>query len=78
VVEIWSPSTGDYDLKEKLTAYQQRGDLEIWRLHPYERTLTTWVRQSDGSYEETLYREGIVKPAALPNVAIDLAALFGG
>jgi hypothetical protein len=38
--------------------------------------LTRWVRQSDGSYEELVHREGIVRPAALPGVAIDLEALF--
>lgn len=76
VVEVWSPSTGDYDVDAKLPVYQQRGDLEIWRIHPYERTLTAWRRQPDGSYQETIHREGVVKPAALPGVAIDLGALF--
>jgi Uma2 family endonuclease len=76
VVEVWSRSTGDYDVAEKIAVYQQRGDLEIWRLHPYERTLTTWRRQPDGSYEETVYREGTISPTAPPGVEIDLAALF--
>ena len=76
VVEVWSRSTGDYDVEEKLAVYQQRGDLEIWRIHPYERTLTAWRRQPDGSYEETIHREGVVRPTALPGVEIDLAALF--
>lgn len=76
VVEVWSPSTGEYDVEVKLEGYKQRGDLEIWRLHPYERTLTAWRRQPDGSYSETLFREGIVEPVALPGVRIDLAELF--
>lgn len=76
VVEIWSRSTGDYDTNEKLAVYQQRGDLEIWYIHPYERTLTAWRRQPDGRYEETVYREGVVRPIALAGVEIDLAALF--
>jgi Uma2 family endonuclease len=78
VVEVWSRSTGDYDVGEKLTVYKQRGDSEIWLVHPYERTVTAWVRQSDGSYTETVYREGVVSPSALPGVTIDLAALFDG
>lgn len=77
VVEIWSPSTGDYDVNTKLPDYQVRGDLEIWRLQVYERTLTTWRRQPDGRYREEIYRGGIVRPVALPNVAIDLDLLFG-
>ena len=76
VVEVWSRSTGDYDVTEKLAVCQQRGDLEIWLVHPYDRTLTSWRRQPDGSYEVQFFREGIVRPVALPNVAIDLERLF--
>src|SRR5688572_30827589 len=50
VVEVWSVTTGDYDVDDKLPEYQARGDHEIWRLHPFERTLTAWRRQADGSY----------------------------
>ena len=76
VVEVWSPSTGDYDVDDKLREYQLRGDLEIWRIQPYERTLTAWRRQPDGSYSEQVFRAGNVLPVALPNVTIDLDALF--
>ncbi|MGI8553058.1 MAG: Uma2 family endonuclease [Dehalococcoidia bacterium] len=76
VVEVWSPSTGAYDVDTKLPVYQRRGDLEIWRIHPHARTLTAWQRQANGSYSETLYRGGHVRPIALPNVTIDLDVLF--
>jgi Uma2 family endonuclease len=76
VVEIWSRSTGGYDVEEKLAVYKARGDLEIWYIHPYERTLTAWRRRPDGRYDEAVYTEGIVRPIALPAVAIDLAVLF--
>lgn len=76
VAEIWSGLSGDAYVEAKLAVYKQRGDLEIWLIHPHERTLVAWRRQPDGSYEETVYREGIVRPIALPGVAIDLAALF--
>ena len=76
IVEVWSASTGDDDVDGKLPVYRQRGDLEIWRIHPYERTLTAWRRQTDGSYIETVHPEGIMRPAALPDIVIDLAALF--
>ena len=49
VVEVWSSSTGDYDVDAKLPTYQQRGDLEIWRIHPYERSLTAWRRRAGGT-----------------------------
>ncbi len=76
VVEIWSPSTGDYDVKAKLPDYQHRGDAEIWYVHPYERTLTAWHRQPDGAYAESVYRDGTVRPESLPNVVIDFDTLF--
>ncbi len=76
VVEVWSPSTGEYDVETKFPEYRRRGDLEVWRIHPYKRTLTAWVRQPDGGYAETLYRGGVVTPAYLPNVTIALDELF--
>lgn len=77
VAEVWSPSTGAYDVGEKLAEYRRRGDEEIWYLHPIQRTLTAWRRRADGRYEATTYREGVVRPASLPVVAVDLEVLFG-
>ena len=76
VVEVWSPSTGDYDVEEKFPEYQRRGDEEIWRIHPYERTLRAWRRQPDGTYTETVHTGGTVQPMALPGVTVDLDELF--
>jgi Uma2 family endonuclease len=77
VVEVWSPSTGAYDVDTKLPEYQRRGDQEIWRIHPYEHTLTTWRRREDGSYEQLLHEHGPVRPIALAGVSVDLDMLFG-
>ena len=76
VVEVWSPSTGRYDINDKLPEYQRRGDLEIWRVHPYERTVTAWGRQADSRYAESLLSGGVVELAGLPGVSIDIDALF--
>ncbi len=78
VAEIWSPTTEHYDLATKLDGYRQRGDLEIWYIHPYERTLTAWRKQPDGSYAETLYHDGNVPVVSLPGVVIDFGALLDG
>ncbi len=77
VVEVWSPSTGDYDVDVRVREYQRRADLEIWRIDPYERTLTAWRRQPDGSYTASSYGGGTVHLIALPDVAVDLDALIG-
>ncbi len=74
---MWSPSTGSFDVEVKLREYQRRGDFEIWRVHPFERTLTAWRRQPDGSYLESLHRGGTIDPVGLSGVRIDLDALFG-
>lgn len=76
VVEVWSPSTGSYGVDEKIPQYMARGDKEIWRIHLFERTLTIWRRQPDGTYVESFHKNETVYPAFLPNVAIDLASLF--
>ena len=76
VVEIWSPSTGRTDIDVKLPEYQARGDLEIWRIHPYQRTLTAWRREPDTSYTETMYTDGTIQPIAVPNVTIEIERLF--
>ncbi len=76
VVDIWSPSTGAYDIDSKIPEYQRRGDIEIWRIHPFDRTLTAWRRQADETYVESHYDGGTIKLVALPGVTIDLDALY--
>ncbi len=76
VAEVWSPKTGTYDIDTKFATYRARGDAEIWRLHPFDRTLTVWRLQADGSYEESSYGGGTVQLHALPSVSIDIDALF--
>ncbi len=76
VVEVWSPSTGSYDVETKFPEYRQRGDAEIWRIHPYQHTLTAWRRQPGGSYSEMVYTTGVIQPVALPGVTIDIDRLW--
>ena len=77
VVEVWSPSTGSYDVMTKLPEYQRRGDAEIWLIHPYQRWLRSWRRQADGTYLElTFTGDAVIEPVALPGVRIALARLF--
>lgn len=76
VVEVWSPSTGGYDVGTKIAEYRARGDREIWYVHPFDQTLTAWRRQADGGYAETDYRGGVVRPESLPGVEIDLDRLL--
>ena len=77
VAEVWSPSTGTYDVDTKLPGYQARGDAEIWRVHPFDKRVTIWRRQSDGCYVESSERTGTVALHALPDIRIDLDRLYG-
>jgi Uma2 family endonuclease len=76
VAEVRSRSTGAYDVDTKFPEYRKRGDREIWRIHPYEKTLIAWRRQGDGSYSESHYDGGVVAVESLPGVEIRLEALF--
>jgi Uma2 family endonuclease len=76
VAEVWSPSTGRYDVTTKIPGYKERGDAEIWRLHPLEHSVTIWRRQSDGTYSESVHTGGVIELAALPGVRINIDELF--
>jgi Uma2 family endonuclease len=76
VVEVWSPSTGCYDVNSKLPEYQRRGDSEIWRIHPVERAITAWRRQSDGNYLEMRFAGGVIELHGLTGIVIDIDLLF--
>jgi len=76
VIEVLSPSTGEYDQQMKIPGYRLRGDREIWLVHPYARTVTRWLRGDDGEYRESVLAGGTVSLAELPDVTIDLDALL--
>ena len=76
VAKVWSPSTGGYDVDRKLPEYQRRGDAEIWRIHPYDRTVTIWRRLVGGQYEESIASDGQIRLAAFQDAIVDLNELF--
>jgi len=76
VAEIWSPSTGAYDIDSKFDESKRRGDLEIWRVHPFDRTVTMWRRQSGGEYIDSVVRRGRIELVGLPGVFVDLDLLL--
>ena len=76
VIEVWSPSTGEYDVSTKLPGYMARGDMEIWLLHPEKIELTVWRLQPNGSYTEHHYSAAdTVDVESLPGVRVELAAV---
>jgi Uma2 family endonuclease len=73
---MWTAREGGRHPARRLPEYQRRGDLEIWRIHPYDHTLTAWRRQPDGSYAESLHEHRLIQPVALPGVTVNLDTLF--
>ena len=76
IAEVWSPATGRTDVRDKLPDYRQRGDAELWLIHPIDRAVRIWRRQPDGSYTETVLHGGTVELAALPGVSVILDELL--
>ena len=76
VVEVWSPSTGDYDARTKLAGYRQRGDAEIG---PSTRALAL-LRPPCGNRTEATSRPCITAApspvASLPGVVVDMDCVF--
>ena len=77
VPEVWSRSTGDYDVDETFPQYQRRGDTEIWRIHPRQKSVRIWTRRPGANgYEERTVRTGVVALIGLTGVNVDLGSLF--
>lgn len=49
---------------------------EIWRIHPYDRTVSIWRRQPNDEYGFRLLTGGRIQVAAIPGVWIDLDSLL--
>lgn len=76
VIDVWTPATAEFNVEARLPEYRRACAEEIWLVHPAARAVTTWVRRASGAYEEVIRTAGIVKAARLPDLALDLNALF--
>jgi Uma2 family endonuclease len=72
IAEVLSPSTASHDQTLKLRAYERAGVLEVWFLHPDDRTLTPY-RLENGRYGRPTILElrGQTPVGAVPGVSID-------
>lgn len=78
VVEIQSPSTAVYDLKEKFSAYEMAGVQEYWVVFPGMNGVTIFELQKNGRYDEgTAYQlEGTIHSKILKELNIDIKDIF--
>ena len=77
VVEILSPTSHTRDLVRKAKLYAWAGVPEYWQVDPIARMLTV-LALVDGHYQTVPAEDGIQRSLVLPNLRIDVAALFAG
>lgn len=72
IAEVLSPTTASHDQTVKLRTYERAGVLEVWFVHPSDRTLTVH-RLEHGHYGRPIILElkGLIAIGAVPDVAID-------
>jgi Uma2 family endonuclease len=77
VIEILSPSTQRYDKGRKLALYATGGVREYWIVDPFTASIRVINFEGTESIDVT-YQRGQLRSAVLPEVEIDVEALFRG
>lgn len=72
IAEVLSPTTASHDQIVKVPIYERAGVLEVWLVHPIDRTVTIY-RLADGRYGRPTVLElrGQTPISAIPGVTID-------
>ncbi len=77
IIEIISPSTASKDLHEKFKLYERAGVKEYWIVHPRDRTVMVFRRESDGFGRAAMFAgEEQIKVPLLGDLVIDLKQAF--
>jgi Uma2 family endonuclease len=78
VVEIISPSSMRYDLKEKFNIYEAGGVKEYWVVSPKEKGINVFILQENGLYDRgTVYEwDTLVPVQTLKGLSIHTETLF--
>jgi len=79
LVEV-SESTLRYDLEVKVPLYARHGIRETWIVDLKGEVLRWYRSPRDGTYTDhgIVSKSGVIAPAALPDIAVELAAHFPG
>lgn len=75
VVEIFSPSTRDYELNEKRRAYRDGGVPEIWLIDPDQRRAVFDIKRRN-DYESQTLETGWFESSALPGFRLNMDWLW--
>jgi len=76
VIEILSPSTAHYDLKDKKDAYEKFGVLEYWIVDPHDKSVEAF--QSKNGKFETFFlgKQGKPQSSILPGFSVKVEEIF--
>lgn len=77
VMEVLSPSTAYYDLKQKKRVYAATGVTEYWIVDPMEKSVDV-LANSGGEFEKAsgAYQTGTVSSRLLKGFTVDIEKLF--
>jgi Uma2 family endonuclease len=78
IAEIISPYTASKDNITKAALYEKHSVKEYWIVHPLDNILIVRHLDKNGKYAPAVFYEGkgTLKLAVLPDLAVDLDALF--
>lgn len=77
VVEILSPTTAYYDLKEKFKAYARHGVKEYWIVDPKDKSIEVYEGK-EGKFKQTqrIEEEGKVRSIVLEGFEVEIKDIF--
>jgi len=76
VVEVLSPANTRAEREEKLKDYESLGVPEVWVISPEARSVEVLSLRDGRLLTATLLREGQLKPAHFPGVAVTIADIW--
>ncbi|HAG08843.1 MAG TPA: restriction endonuclease [Desulfotomaculum sp.] len=77
VIEILSPSTAYYDLKEKFKVYARQGVKEYWIIDPNDQSIEVY-QEEEGKFKQfqRIEKEGKVNSKVLPGFEVEISDIF--
>jgi Uma2 family endonuclease len=76
VVEVLSPANTRTERGEKLKDYESLGVPDVWVVSPEAQTVEVLLFEDGRLTTTALLREGQLKPARFPEIAVDIASVW--
>jgi len=78
VIEILSPGNTKREMREKYQVYEEAGVREYWLVHPLDREVRVYVRNTAGIFEglAPVIEDDVLVSSIFPALTIDLKNVF--